>query len=107
MTIDRRDFVRGGIAAMVVGVVPSAERAAAQSTPGLAKYRGQTVRFLTVRNVHQIALADTMGEIAKSWGVDLQTRFITTDQLQKKVVVDFTGGADTWDLVYCGGIQRM
>jgi multiple sugar transport system substrate-binding protein len=77
------------------------------SAQGNSPYRGQQVRFLTTRNVHQTALAETMAEIARLWGVDLQTRFITTDQLQRKVVIDFTGGADTWDLVYCGGIQRM
>jgi len=106
--MDRRTFLQYGIGATALGILgPTAPTASAQSNPAATKYRGQTVRFLTVRNVHQLALADAMAEIAKGWGIDLQTRFITTDQLQKKVVVDFTGGADTWDLVYCGGIQRM
>ncbi|WP_170285140.1 ABC transporter substrate-binding protein [Microvirga aerophila] len=48
-----------------------------------------------------------MAEIAKSWGINFQVRFVTTDQLEKKVVVDYTGGAETWDLVYTGGVQRM
>lgn len=97
--VGRRTILAGIASASLAAPRP----AAAQASP----YRGQQVRFLTVRNVHQIAIADTMAEIARGWGVDLQTRFITTDQLQRKVVIDFTGGADTWDLVYCGGIQRM
>lgn len=106
--MDRRMFLQYGIGATALAVLgPVTSAVGAQGNPAASKYRGQSVRFLTVRNVHQLALADTMGEIAKSWGIDYQARFITTDQLQKKVVVDFTGGADTWDLVYCGGIQRM
>lgn len=101
MVMRRRDVMRAGLG--VAGLAAGTGRAFAQSSP----YRGQQVRFLTARNTHQTALADTMADIAKAWGLDLQTRFITTDQLQKKVVIDFTGGADTWDLVYCGGIQRM
>ncbi len=105
-TIGRRGILgavaAGGLA--TPGLVAAPGIASAQ---GASPYRGQQVRFLTTRNVHQSALAETMGEIARGWGVDLQTRYITTDQLQRKVVIDFTGGADTWDLVYCGGIQRM
>jgi multiple sugar transport system substrate-binding protein len=71
------------------------------------KYAGTSVRFLTTRNTHQLALAEKLGEIAKQMGIDLQVRFVTTDQLEKKVVIDYVGGADTWDLVYTGGIQRM
>jgi multiple sugar transport system substrate-binding protein len=102
MAVMRRDVMRAGLG--MAGLAAGTPGAWAQ---GASPYRGQTVRFLTARNTHQSALADTMAGIARSWGVDLQTRFITTDQLQKKVVIDFTGGADTWDLVYCGGIQRM
>ncbi|HEX2729358.1 MAG TPA: extracellular solute-binding protein, partial [Rubrobacteraceae bacterium] len=90
--------------------------AAALAAPGLSlveahaqdkKYTGSTVRFLASRNVHQTALGDKMGEIAKAWGIKFESRYVTTDQLEKKVVVDFVGGAETWDLVYTGGVQRM
>src|SRR3546814_3570417 len=33
-------------------------------------------------------------------------RKVTTDELQKKVVLDYVAGADTWDLIYSGGVQR-
>jgi len=100
-TFGRRGVLAG---AAGLGTLAAPGLVAAQ---GASPYRGQQVRFLTTRNVHQTAIAETMAEIARGWGMDLQTRFITTDQLQRKVVIDFTGGSDTWDLVYCGGIQRM
>jgi multiple sugar transport system substrate-binding protein len=71
------------------------------------KYRGATVRLLTERNSHQIALQEKLGEIAKSWGVTLDVRNVTTDEIESKVVIDWVGGADTWDLIYTGGVQRM
>src|SRR5262245_12504121 len=106
MSLDRRTFVRGGIAAAALTTLPwTATRA--QAVAGLSRYKGQQVRFLSSRNVHQGALGDTMASLAKAAGIDFQPRYITTDQLQKKVVIDFTGGSDTWDIVYTGGIQRM
>ena len=70
-------------------------------------YKGLTLRFLTVGNVHQKAMGAQMTRIARAWGVNLDVRYLTTDQLEKKVVLDYVGGADTWDLVYTGGVQRM
>jgi multiple sugar transport system substrate-binding protein len=91
------------VAAGCGALVGSPEIAGAADSP----YAGTSVRFLTSRNTHQLALADKLGELAKQMGIDLQVRFVTTDQLEKKVVIDYVGGADTWDLVYTGGIQRM
>ena len=34
-------------------------------------------------------------------------RNVTTDEIESKVVIDWVGGADTWDLIYTGGVQRM
>ncbi|MDP8994717.1 MAG: extracellular solute-binding protein [Pseudomonadota bacterium] len=79
-----------------------ADTAAAQSP-----YEGTTIRFLTARNVHQTAVGDKLAEIAKEWGIDFDVRYVTTDELEKKVVLDYVGGAETWDLVYTGGVQRM
>lgn len=104
MSLDRRALLRGGVAAAALTTMPWTAARAAES---LAKYKGQQVRFLSSRNVHQTALGDTMAALAKAAGIDFQPRYITTDQLQKKVVIDFTGGSDTWDIVYTGGIQRM
>ena len=84
-----------------LGVLPVSARAAE------SKYQGATVHFLTERNAHQLALADKLGEIARGWGVNFDTRYITTDEIEKKVVIDYVGGAETWDLVYTGGVQRM
>ncbi len=86
--------------------------AAASALPRLAiaadsKYRGTTVHFLTERNASQLALSERLGAIAKEWGVTLNIRYITTDEIEKKVMIDFVGGATTWDLVYTGGIQRL
>jgi multiple sugar transport system substrate-binding protein len=36
----------------------------------------------------------------------VEIRRVTTDELQKKVVLDYVAGADTWDLIYSGGVQR-
>ncbi len=82
-------------------VAPAVARAAGE------KYRGTTVRLLTERNSHQIALQEKLGEIAKEWGVTLDVRNVTTDEIESKVVIDYVGGADTWDLIYTGGVQRM
>jgi multiple sugar transport system substrate-binding protein len=90
-------------AAFLAFSITSSWTASAADSP----YAGSTVKFLTSRNTHQVALADKMGEIAKTMGIDFQVRFVTTDQLEKKVVIDYVGAADTWDLVYTGGIQRM
>ncbi|MEO8848271.1 MAG: extracellular solute-binding protein [Casimicrobiaceae bacterium] len=70
-------------------------------------YKGVTLRFLTNANVHQKALAKQFETIAKQWGMNIDVRYVTTDQLAKKVVLDYVAGADTWDLVYTGGVQRM
>jgi multiple sugar transport system substrate-binding protein len=69
-------------------------------------YKGKTIRFLSSSNVHQEAFADKIKEIGKAWGMNVEVRLVTTDELQKKVVLDFVGKADTWDLVYTGGVQR-
>jgi multiple sugar transport system substrate-binding protein len=95
----RHGIVAAGLFAMMAGFAGSA---VAQSD-----YEGTTVRFLTARNVHQTALGDKLAQIAEEWGIDFDVRYVTTDQLQKKVVVDYVGGAETWDLVYTGGVQRM
>ena len=71
------------------------------------RYSGTTVRFLTERNAHQLALAGQLATAAKARGVTLDVRYITTDEIEKKVMIDYVGGATTWDLVYTGGIQRM
>jgi multiple sugar transport system substrate-binding protein len=70
-------------------------------------YKGMTLRFLTSANVHQKAMGKQLEKIAKEWGMELDVRYVTTDELAKKVVLDYVAGADTWDLVYTGGIQRM
>ncbi len=88
-----------------LAAVPALAQAA--TPPAAEKYRGATVRFLTERNSHQIAMQQRMGEIAKSWGVTLDIRNVTTDEIQSKVVIDYVGGANTWDLIYTGGVQRM
>lgn len=72
-----------------------------------SRYKGLTLRFLTSANVHQTALARQLQNIAKEWGAQVEVRTVTTDELAKKVVLDYVAGADTWDLVYTGGIQRM
>jgi multiple sugar transport system substrate-binding protein len=82
-------------------IAPTIARAAGE------KYRGATVRMITERNSHQIALQEKLGEIAKSWGVTLDVRNVTTDEIESKVVIDYVGGAETWDLIYTGGVQRM
>jgi len=84
-----------------LSVAPSVAEAAGE------KYRGATVRLITERNSHQIALQETLGEIARAWGVTLDVRNVTTDEIESKVVIDYVGGADTWDLIYTGGVQRM
>ena len=84
-----------------LSIAPSIARAEGE------KYRGATVRFITERNSHQIALQEKLGEIAKSWGITLDVRNVTTDEIESKVVIDYVGGADTWDLIYTGGVQRM
>ncbi len=98
-----------GLTGIVVGSGPAGGPlgpSSARAEDG-GKYRGATVHFLTERNSHQLALADRLAAIAQQWGVTLRTRFITTDEIEKKVMIDFVGGASTWDLVYTGGIQRM
>lgn len=70
-------------------------------------YKGLTLRFLTNANVHQQALAAQFERIARKWGMHVDVRYVTTEQLAKKVVLDYVAGADTWDLVYTGGVQRM
>jgi multiple sugar transport system substrate-binding protein len=84
-----------------LAVAPTVARAAGE------KYRGATVRLITERNSHQIALQEKLGEIARDWGVTLDVRNVTTDEIESKVVIDYVGGADTWDLIYTGGVQRM
>ena len=81
---------------------PVADLSAADSP-----YKGLTLRFLTSANVHQKAMGKQLEKIAKEWGIQLDVRYVTTDELAKKVVLDYVGGADTWDLVYTGGVQRM
>lgn len=85
-------------------LIPAAARAAAG---GLAQYKGTTVRFLTERNAHQLALADELAKLGRGAGIIVETRYITTDEIEKMVVIDYTGGAATWDLIYTGGVQRM
>jgi multiple sugar transport system substrate-binding protein len=96
--LSRRSCLAGLVG---LGAAPATARAAE------SKYRGATVRFLTERNAHQLALADKLAEIARAWGVDFAVRYITTDEIEKMVVIDYVGGAPTWDLVYTGGVQRM
>src|SRR5437763_12795798 len=96
--LTRRSYLAG-----IAGMAALPALAAAADS----KYRGTTVHFLTERNAHQLALADRLAAVAKAWGVTLNTRYITTDEIEKKVMIDFVGGATTWDLVYTGGIQRL
>ncbi len=63
--------------------------------------------FLAEHNAHQLTLAARLTAVAKSWGVNRDVRYITTDEIEKKVMIDCVDGAPTWDLVYAGGIQRM
>jgi multiple sugar transport system substrate-binding protein len=74
----------------------------AQESP----YAGTTIRFLTSSNASQDAFANKLQEIGQSWGMNVDVRKVTTDELQKKVVLDYVAGADTWDLIYSGGVQR-
>ncbi|MFC7397383.1 ABC transporter substrate-binding protein [Chelatococcus sp. GCM10030263] len=79
----------------------------ASAQDGNSPYKGKTVRFLTSSNASQDAFAAKLQEIGKSWGMTVDVRRLTTDELQKKVVLDYVGGADTWDLIYAGGVQRV
>lgn len=93
-------------------LLPAAVRAQASAVAGelagpLARYKGTTVRFLTERNAHQLALAAELGRIAHAAGITFETRYITTDEIEKMVVIDYAGGAATWVFIYTGGVQRM
>jgi multiple sugar transport system substrate-binding protein len=98
-TITRRGFTAG----LAVAAAGSVAGAAQADTP----YKGITLRFITVRSVHEDALVRRLGALAKQWGITLEVRQTTADDLGKKVVLDFVSGADTWDLIYPGGVQAM
>ena len=99
MSLRRRD-VTTGLAALAAGYGGAAR---AQT----AAYRGTNLRFITVRSVHQDAMARRLTEIAGQWGINLEIRQTTADDLGKKVVLDFVAGAESWDLIYPGGVQAM
>jgi len=89
--------------ALIAAAVPPTPQARAQSSP----YRGTTINFIAERNVHESAIADKMAEIAKAWGMTFQARFLTVDELARQVVLDYVGGAHTWDVIYAGGVQNV
>ncbi|SFJ28429.1 carbohydrate ABC transporter substrate-binding protein, CUT1 family [Phyllobacterium sp. CL33Tsu] len=94
---------RGILAAVICGMAFSGTNwAEAADSP----YKGVTVRFLTSSNASQDAFSEKIKEIGAAWGMNVEIRKLTTDELQKKVVLDYVAGADTWDLVYSGGVQR-
>lgn len=95
-----RRTVTAGLAALATARV---------SAPALAQtdYHGINLRFITVRSVHQDAIAHRLAELAAAWGINLEIRQTTADDLSKKVVLDFVAGAETWDLIYPGGVQAM
>jgi multiple sugar transport system substrate-binding protein len=95
---------RGWLTAMTAAVLLGGTFSAAEAAE--SPYKGTTIRFLTSSNVHQNAFIAKLEEIAKEWGIIFESRKVTTDQLKKKVVLDFVGGAETWDLIYTGGVQR-
>src|SRR3546814_14150859 len=96
---------RGLIAAATLSAV------FAGATPLLAQsdspYEGVTIRFLTSSNASQDAFSKKLQQIGESWGMTVDIRKVTTDELQKKVVLDYVAGADTWDLIYSGGVQQI
>jgi multiple sugar transport system substrate-binding protein len=101
LKLTRRGLVAGVTCfALVAG-------SAALAQDGTSPYKGKTIRFLTSSNASQDAFAAKLQEIGKSRGVNVEVRKLTTDELQKKVVLDYVGGADTWDLIYAGGVQRV
>jgi len=103
MTVAKRALHAGATSCCWLVLLLSASGSFAADSP----YKGVTLRFLTNANVHQKALATQFENIAKQWGMHVDVRYVTTDQLAKKVVLDYVAGADTWDLVYTGGVQRM
>lgn len=92
-----------GAAATFATLNVAAGPASAADSP----YKGKTVRFITQRSVHQNALAAEMEAIAKEWGINFEVRQVTAAELAKKVLLDYVAGADTWDIMYTGGVQRM
>ncbi len=105
-----REAARAGSAGRVFGALLAAAVVLGLATAAIAgesPYKGLSLKFLTVSNVHQKAQGAELARIAREWGMNLDVRYVTTDQLEKKVVLDYVGGADTWDLVYTGGVQRM
>lgn len=101
-----RSWRLGGVVGMAVAslaVVALAAPAVAADSP----YKGKTIRFITQRSVHQTAFGKQLVEIGKSWGVTVDFRQVTSGQLAKKVALDYVAGADNWDLMYTGGVQRM
>lgn len=99
------NWTRRGVLAAVASAAVFAGTAAWAQSAG-SPYKGLTVRFLTSSNASQDAFAARLKEIGQSWGVTVEIRNLSTDELQKKVVLDFVAGAKTWDLVYSGGVQR-
>lgn len=93
--------------AVTTGLAASAAAGVRAARAQNAAYRGTTLRFITVRSVHQDAMARRLTEIAGQWGIDLEIRQTTADDLGKKVVLDFVAGAESWDLIYPGGVQAM
>ncbi len=105
-TMDRRTLLKLAVgasgAAVVAGVTPGPVTAQPKG-----QFQGVTINFITSPEVHEVALADKMSEIAKTLGMILQARFLNGDELTQKVVLDFVSGANTWDLIYTLGVQNM
>jgi len=105
--MDRRTLLK--LAGAVSGVVV-AEGGRALAPVGAqpkGQFQGVTINFITSPEVHEVALAEKMTDIAKTWGATLQVRFLNGDELTQKVVLDYVSGARTWDLIYTLGVQNM
>ena len=72
-----------------------------------SSFKGITINFLTNTNLHQEIIATQMEKVAKEMGMEVNTRFLTVDELKLKGIMDYIGGVSTWDIIYTGGIQQM
>lgn len=60
----------------------------------------EKLTFAAPKFVETEAMAELGKEIAAKYGYELEPVWFTFDATREKLVVDFTGGASNWDLVY-------
>ena len=87
-------WMRNGRLALLVGIAWLGATGHLQAAD--SPYKGQTLRFLTSANVHQKAMGKQLERIAKEWGIQLDVRYVTTDELAKKL--DITSKGVEWNL---------